>query len=157
MAHFAKIDENNIVIAVLTLDDENCRDENNNEVESIGQAYLQENNNWPAHLWIKASYNTHNGKYLNADGTEHPDQSKAFRGNYPGIGNIWDPTNQIFLPTKPYPSWIVNVAGAKWQSPIGDAPALTDEQVSQYRAGTHNWYYQWDEDNQVWNLTDLNN
>ena len=41
MAHFAKISEENIVLTVLTLNNEDCMDEEGNEVESIGQAYLE--------------------------------------------------------------------------------------------------------------------
>ena len=54
--------------------------------------------------------------------------SKAFRGNYAGIGYEWDEDNQIFWPKKPYASWVKNTTTASWDSPIGDAPALTAEQ-----------------------------
>ena len=49
-----------------------------------------------------------------------------------------------------------NNSEARWQSPIGDAPALTAEQISQTTAGTHNWKYEWNEANQSWDLTDHN-
>ena len=58
MAHFAKISEENIVLLVLTLDNKDMLEESNVETESIGQAYLQQHNNWPSHLWIQTSYNT---------------------------------------------------------------------------------------------------
>ena len=58
MAHFAKISEDNIVLAVLVVNDQDVLDENNNETESVGQKYLETHNNWPAHLWIQTSYNT---------------------------------------------------------------------------------------------------
>ena len=62
-----------------------------------------------------------------------------FRGNYAGIGYEWDEDNQIFWPKKPYASWVKNTQLMQdWQSPIGDAPALTAEQTSQNEAGTHN-------------------
>jgi hypothetical protein len=85
MAHFAKISEENEVLSVLVVDDRELLD-GGVETESVGQAYLEKHNNWPAHLWIQTSYNTKSGKYLNSDNTEHSDQSKAFRGNYAGIG-----------------------------------------------------------------------
>jgi hypothetical protein len=40
----------------------------------------------------------------------------------------YDEDNDIFISKKPYASWTLNVSEARWQSPIGDAPALTDEQ-----------------------------
>ena len=52
MAHFAKIDENNLVLSVSTLDDKDMLDDNGVPQESIGQQYLQTHNNWPSHLWI---------------------------------------------------------------------------------------------------------
>ena len=58
MAHFAKISNENKVLAVLTLDDKNTKNSEGVEVESIGQAYLEKHNNWPANMWIKTSYNT---------------------------------------------------------------------------------------------------
>ena len=62
--------------------------------------------------------------------------------------------NNIFWPKKPYASWVKNTTTAQWNSPIGDAPALTDEQTSQNEAQTHTWHYVWNESNQSWDLTD---
>jgi hypothetical protein len=80
--------------------------------------------------------------------------SKAFRGNYAGIGYTWDEDDQIFWPKKPYASWVKHNASASWKSPIGDAPALTAEQESQNTANTHMWSYVWNEANTTWDLTD---
>ena len=139
MAHFAKIDENNLVINVLTLNDSDMLDQQENPVESIGQTYLETHNNWPSHLWIQTSYNTFQNTHR-LGGT-------PFRGNYAQPGYTWDTENQIFWPEKPYPSWVKNVSEARWQSPIGDAPALTEEQWKAYS------YYAWDENNQNWVFT----
>jgi hypothetical protein len=155
MAHFAKIGMNGKVLQVLTLDDKDMLDSNDVPNEAVGQQYLETHNNWPAQMWIQTSYNTRMGKYFNADNSEAEDQSKAFRGNYAAIGYTWDEDNQIFWPKKPYASWVKNISEADWQSPIGDAPALTTEQTSQNEAGTHSWNYMWNEDNQSWDLTDL--
>ena len=154
MAHFAKITEDNKVIQVLTLDNKDALNADGVETESVGQQYLETHNNWPAHLWIQTSYNTKAGKYLNNDNTEHSDQSKAFRGNYAGIGMEWDSDNQIFWPEKPFSSWVKDITTANWKSPIGDPPALTAEQENQNTAGTHRWGYEWNEANQSWDLTD---
>ena len=138
MAHFAKISENNIVLAVLTLDNVNMLNENGIEKEEIGQQYLQTHNNWPAHLWIQTSYNTYNNIH-SLNGT-------PFRGNYAGIGKIWDPINNMFYRSKPFSSWILNLQKADWESPIGNAPVLTEEQKQ------NNQRYTWNENNQSWDL-----
>ena len=138
MAHFAKISEDNIVLQVLTLNDSDMLDKNGNSSELIGQQYLQKHNNWPAHLWIQTSYNTHNNVHV-FGGT-------PFRGNYASIGKIWDSTNNMFYSPKPYSSWILNLQKARFESPIGDAPALTAEQIKNRQK------YIWNENNQSWNL-----
>ena len=88
---------------------------------------------WP--LWKKTSYNTQNGIHKNG-GT-------PLRGNYAGIGMIYDDDNDLFLPKKPFASWVLNVAEARWQSPVGDAPTLPEEE-----ALTH--YYEWNESTGAW-------
>jgi len=137
MAHFAKLGSNGKVIQVLTLDNKDMLNADGVEDESVGQQYLETHNNWPAQMWIQTSYNTQGGQHKNG-GT-------PLRGNYAGIGYTWDEDNQIFWPKKPFPSWVKNTTNARWQSPIGDAPALTAEQESQNEAGTHLWGYNWDE------------
>ena len=146
MAHFAKLGANGKVIQVLTLNNSDMLNADGVEDESVGQQYLETHNNWPAQMWIQTSYNTSRNQHNNG-GT-------AFRGNYAGIGYEWDEDNQIFWPKKPYASWVKNTTTAQWQSPIGDAPALTAEQTSQNEAGTHSWHYEWNESGQSWDLTD---
>jgi len=118
------------------------------EDESVGQQWLETHNNWPAQMWIQTSYNTVANTHNSGD------NSKAFRGNYAGIGYEWDEDNQIFWPKKPYASWVKDTTTAGWQSPIGNAPALTAEQESQNEANTHRWDYIWNEEGQSWDLTD---
>ena len=148
MAHFAKIGANSKVIQVLTLDNKDMLNADGVEDESVGQQYLEQHNNWPAQMWIQTSYNTSGNTHNSGD------NSKAFRGNYAGIGYEWDEDNQIFWAPKPYPSWVKNTTDARWQSPIGDAPTLTAEQESQNTASTHKWEYDWNESSQSWDLTD---
>ena len=154
MAHFAKLGANGKVIQVLTLDNKDMKNADGVEDESVGQQYLETHNNWPAQMWIQTSYNTRGNKHYDADGNESSDQSKALRGNYAGIGYEWDEDNEIFWPKKPYASWVKNTTTAQWESPIGDAPALTEEQTSQNEAGTNAWVYRWNESSQSWDLTD---
>ena len=148
MAHFAKLGANGKVIQVLTLDNKDMLNADGIEDEAVGQQYLERHNNWPAQMWIQTSYNTSKNKHNSGD------DSKAFRGNYAGIGYFWDEDTNIFWPKKPYASWVKNTEDARWQSPIGDAPALTTEQEEQNEAGTHDWNYSWNEDNQSWDLSD---
>jgi hypothetical protein len=140
MAHFAKISETNEVLTVLALNNVDMLNSENVETETVGQQYLEQHNNWPAHLWIQTSYNTYNNTHKN-NGT-------PFRGNYAGIGYTWDEDNQIFWPRKPYASWVKHIESASWKSPIGDAPDdLTDEEKAE---GTH---YMWNEVGQSWDKT----
>ena len=106
MAHFAKIGTNGKVLQVVPLNDKHMLDANGVEDEAVGQQYLEQHNNWPAQMWVQTSYNTRLGKYVDTEGNEAADQSKAFRGNYAGIGMTWDEDNQIFVYKKPYASWI---------------------------------------------------
>ena len=160
MAHFAKLGANGKVISVLTLDNKDMLNADGVEDETVGQQYLELHNNWPAQMWIQTSYNTSNNTHSSGD------NSKAFRGNYAGIGHTWDEDNQIFWPKRPsltsssghvtiFASWVKDTSDAQWHSPIGDAPALTAEQESQNTAGTHTWIYNWNEANQSWDLTDV--
>ena len=139
MAHFAKLGSNSKIIQVLTLDNKDMLNADGVEDESVGQQYLERHNNWPAQMWIQTSYNTQGGKHKSGD------DSKALRGNYAGIGYIWDEDNNLFYPKKPYASWVLNTTTASWHSPIGDAPDdLTDEEKA---ASTR---YVWNEDGKSW-------
>ena len=147
MAHFAKINQDKKVIAVLTLNNSDMLNASGVEEELIGQQYLEKHNNWPSQMWIQTSYNTFNG--------QHRTGGTPFRGNYAGVGYTWDEDNKIFWPEKTYPSWIKHISTASWKSPIGDAPALTQEQTTQNKANTHRWRYNWSEENQSWNLVNI--
>ena len=136
MAHYAKLGANNKVIGVHVVNDSDCLNADGIEDEEVGRQFLERIHNWP--LWKKTSYNTAGNKHKSGD------DSKAFRGNYAGIGYIYDEDNDMFLPKKPYASWVLNTAEARWQSPIGDAPELTGDEET-----TH--IYEWDEANGSWN------
>jgi len=148
MAHFAKLGANGKVIQVLTMDNDKMLNADGVEDETVGQQWLETHNNWPAQMWIQTSYNTAGNTHNSGD------NSKAFRGNYAGIGYTWDEDDQIFWPKKPYASWVKDTTTAQWKSPIGDEPELTAEQISQNEADTHRWSYVWNEEGQSWDLTD---
>lgn len=108
MAHYAIIDESNIVTYVHVGKDESdiVLDNNGNPI------------NWEDYYKAKrTSYNTIGGiHYVN--GIPSQDQSKAFRKNYAGIGYYYDEIRDAFIPPKPYPSWILNEDTCLYESPI---------------------------------------
>ena len=133
MAHYAKLGANNKVIAVHVVADKDCQNADGIEDEEVGRQFLQRIHSWP--LWKKTSYNTAGG--------QHKLGGTPLRGNYAGIGMIYDEDNDLFLPKKPYASWVLNVAEARWQSPVGDAPALSEEETLTHR-------YEWNESTGAW-------
>jgi hypothetical protein len=133
MAHFAKISENKEVLQVLTLNNSDMLNADNVEDESVGQQYLEQHNNWPAHLWIQTSYNT-SGNQHNLGGT-------PFRGNYAAIGYTWDEDNKIFWRKSPYASWVKNTTTASWDAPI-TSPSVTDDGADPV---VWNWTITWNE------------
>jgi hypothetical protein len=138
MAHFAKIGDTSKVLGVHVVDNKDILNADGVEEESVGQQYLERHSNWPALMWIQTSYNTSGGTHR-LGGT-------PLRGNYAGIGYTWDEDNNIFYGEKPYASWVLNTTTAWWESPIGDAPTLSEEEVI-----TH--YYIWNESDQSWDKT----
>lgn len=125
MANFAELDENNIVTRVIVIGNEDITDENGIEREELGIQYCQ--NLLGSHTrWKQTSYN------------------KRIRKNYAGIGHYYDEELDVFIPPKPFESWILNEETANWESPIGPPPELTQEQMQ------NGLFYRWDEETQTW-------
>ena len=142
MAHFAKLGTNSKVIAVHVLDNKDMLNADNVEDETVGQQRLQEIHGWPAQLWIQTSYNTRGNKHYDANNDLSSDQSKAFRGNYAGIGYTWDEDNEIFWAKQPYASWTKNTSTAEWDPPI-TYPGVTTYTADD--SSTQPWEIYWDE------------
>jgi hypothetical protein len=124
MSHFAKLDENNIVIFV-TVGRQEDDGKEQELFERTGDVYRQ------------TSYNTRGGVHYNPEtGEPSEDQSKAFRKNYSGLGYFYDEERDAFIPPKPYESWLLNEDTCLWDSPV---PYPADGGV-----------YQWDEPSQSW-------
>jgi len=138
MAHFAKLGINSKVIGVHVVNNSDCLNADGVEDEEVGRQFLERIHNWP--LWKKTSYNTSQNTHKSGD------NSKAVRGNYAGIGMTYDEDNDIFIGKKPHNSWVLNTSEARWQSPIGDAPALTGGEEL-----THT--YVWNESSDAWDKT----
>lgn len=69
--------------------------------------------------WIKTSYNTRGGIHYDPNSnTPSPDQSKALRANYAGLGDIYDAVNDVFYAQQPFPSWTIAAPAWQWQAPV---------------------------------------
>ena len=99
MASFAKLTEDNRVLTVLTLDDAIVTDENGDNRESKGQGYLEKHHGWRADLW----------KQTWKDG--------SIRKNYACMDYTYDEAKDAFIPTQPYPSWVLNETSCVWEPP----------------------------------------
>lgn len=102
MAHYAILDENNIVVSVFVGRDENDLADG---IEDWETYYA------PAGFSCRqTSYNTQGGIHLNG--------GEPFRKNYAGIGYRYDETLDGFIPPQPFPSWTLNSATCLWDSPV---------------------------------------
>lgn len=125
MAHFAQLNENNVVIFVTPLPD---------ELELNGEEHLA---TLHGGVWKKTSYNTIDGKHLKG-GT-------PYRKNYAGIGYTYDAERDAFIPPKPYASWILDEEKCQWKAPT--EPTWTEEEkIGKYPV--------WNEETQSWDLVE---
>jgi hypothetical protein len=138
MAHYAKLDENNLVMRVEVVDNNVLLDDNGIENEELGIQFLEDLHGWP--IWKKTSYNTQKGFYLNNDQTPASDQTKAFRKNYAGIGFTYDVNRDAFIPPKPFNSWILNETSCTWVSPSPE-PESTNEIYPFWSEENLRWQY----------------
>lgn len=93
--------------------------------------------------WIQTSYNTRGGiYYLSDSNTPDPNQSKALRANYAGIGFTYDSSNDVFYAPRPsnqtgvFNSWTIAAPTWLWQPPIpypsSGGPYYWDEQTQEW-------------------------
>lgn len=116
MAHFAKLDENNVVFEVICLDNNELLVDNV-EVEAKGVAFLT--------MWSGGYYNWKQTSY-----------NGNFRKNYAGIGYSYDSTRDAFIPPKNYPSWLLDEPTCQWKPPT-DYP--NDGKIYQWDEPTISW------------------
>jgi hypothetical protein len=127
MAHFAKLDANNVVEQVIVVSNDDIKDNTGTEVESIGISFCQKLFGADTN-WKQTSYNG------------------SFRGNYAGPGatymtnveTLGVASTDVFMSPSPYASWTVGVNTAVWTAPI-EQPGLTTSQIAANQA------YYWDE------------
>jgi hypothetical protein len=127
MAHFAKLDENNIVLEVNVVHNDVIDNLPFPESEPLGIQFLTEWSNGYSN-WKQCSYNT----YENI----HVFGGVPIRKNYPGKGFIYDPDRDAFYSPKPFPSFVLNETTCVWQTPI---PCPSDDKI-----------YLWDEPTTAW-------
>jgi hypothetical protein len=104
MAHFAELNENNIIKRVIVVNNTELLD-NGVESEAKGIAFCQ---SLLGGTWIQTSYNGN------------------IRKNFAGIGYVYDSTRDAFIPPKPYSSWTLNEETCQWNAPT---PMPTDGTV----------------------------
>lgn len=138
MAHFAKLNENNIVLEINVVN--NGVLDFNNEEES-GIVFLTEWSNGYTN-WKQTSFNSLGGIHylptteLDENGNRIPSGKPHLRFNYAGIGYLYDPVRDAFIPPQPFSSWILNEDTCIWESPI---PYPVDNKL-----------YFWDETSLSW-------
>jgi hypothetical protein len=121
MAHYAFLNENNIVTEVITGKNEN----------EEGVNWEQHYGNFRGQVCKRTSYNTMGGV--------HQLGGTPFRKNYAGIGYIYDETRDAFISPKPYNSWILNESTCNWEAPIAYP---TDGQIYSWNEENQNWTLQ---------------
>jgi hypothetical protein len=112
MAHYAKLNENNIVTEVF-----------------VGKNEGEDGVDWEKYYDAKrTSYNTYGGVHF-SNGT-------PFRKNYAGIGYSYDLERDAFVPPKPYPSWTLDEATCLWKAPVSRP---NDEKIYNWNESSLNW------------------
>lgn len=111
MAHYAQLDENNIVVNIFVGRDEYDLEDNISNWEDHYVEFMPE-----GHKVRRTSYNTFGGKHY-TDGILSEDQSKSFRKNYAEIGFYFDEERDAFIPPQPFPSWSLDENSCLWIAP----------------------------------------
>jgi hypothetical protein len=121
MAHFAQLDENNVVTQVIVVSNNELLDANGVEREELGIGFCQRlfGGNWK-----QTSYN-HN-----------------FRKRYAGIGYSYNAEHDAFVPPKPFPSWVLDAEEANWKAPVA--------QPADMGYGEGQKMYNWNEETTSW-------
>ena len=115
MAHFAQLNEENLVTQVIVVANQDTTDSDGMENEAVGAAFCA---NLLGGTWKQTSYNA------------------RIRKNYAGIGYTYDETLDAFVPPKPFASWLLDTDKAQWKAPV-DYP--TDEGRYTWNEETKSW------------------
>jgi hypothetical protein len=119
MAHFARLDENNVVLQVDVISNDVCNNLPFPESEPLGVAFCQslygENT-----VWKQTSYNA------------------SFRKNFAGTGFIYVPSSDLFAAPQPYPSWTLNTSTGVWVAPV-PMPTAPDGYIAVWDEYAQEW------------------
>lgn len=115
MAHFAQLDENNVVTQVIVVGNKDTSDANGVEKEHIGAAFCEK---LLGGTWKQTSYNGN------------------MRKNYAGIGFTYDADRDAFIPPKPFNSWVLNEDTCLWDPP---AAMPNDGKAYTWNEDTTSW------------------
>tara|TARA_S200000501_G_scaffold377513_1_gene436192 strand:+ start:1694 stop:2113 length:420 start_codon:yes stop_codon:yes gene_type:complete len=134
MAHFAKLDSNNIVTEVLVVKNDILKNESNQEQESLGINFLKSTFGSDT-IWVQTSYNN------------------KIRSKFAGTGDFYDSENDVFYSEKPFDSWTLNETTWEWEAPK-PYPITYPENPPDVNAEDYNpdlyKIYDWDEEKQKW-------
>ena len=125
MAHFAKINSDNIVTEVIVVNNDVIKDSNGTEQESLGVAFCTQI--YGNGTYKQTSYNSN------------------MRKNMATVGSTYDSTRDAFIRPKIYPSWVLDESTCRWKPPI-DNPSDSE-------AVGGNVLYQWDESITNWKVS----
>lgn len=109
MAYFAKLDKDNKVVDIISVNNNELLDDSGREVEQKGIDFLTHVTNYSN--WVQTSYNA------------------SFRKNYAVIGGIYDISRDAFISPKIHQSWVLNESGCYWEPPV---PMPEDSNVKCY-------------------------
>jgi hypothetical protein len=130
MAHFAKIDENNIVTDIIVVSNEDCGNLEFPESEPIGQAFIASCG--IEGTWKQTSYNT--------KGNQHLTGMTPFRGNYACIGGVYDPKLDVFYDQQNSQYATLDLDTFLWVLPLN--PSTQSLAINQF--------WKWDEATASW-------
>jgi hypothetical protein len=128
MAHFAKINSENIVVKVHVVNNSELIIEDGEELEINGIRHLERHGTDSGFYWKQTSYNTLAGV--------HKLGGTPYRKNYAGTGYSYNESRDAFIPPKPYQSWTLDENTCQWIAP----KPLPDDGKP----------YRWDENKKSW-------
>lgn len=117
MAHFAQLDENNVVLQVIVVDNKDTADANGVEKEHIGAAFCEK---LLGGTWKQTSYNGN------------------IRKHYAGIGYTYNESIDAFVAPKPYASWVLNEETAVYEAPVAQ-PSPVEGKSFAWNEETQSW------------------
>tara|TARA_B100000029_G_C17180754_1_gene816883 strand:+ start:192 stop:560 length:369 start_codon:yes stop_codon:yes gene_type:complete len=115
MAHFAELDENNVVLKVIVVHNNELLDDEGQENELKGVQFC--NSLFGHNNWVQTSYNAN------------------MRKQFAGTGSTYDEINDVFISPQPYPSWSLD-ENHDWQAPT---PKPEDDNEYIWNEDTQSW------------------